>query len=62
MMADFFCQPALPVSLAFWDDVATEAFAEFDDPAGIALRARILRRLNVCVGVASHSTSSLQSR
>jgi len=58
-MADFFCQPALPVPLTFWDDFAAEAFAEFDDAAGIALRARILRRLNVCVGVASHSTSPL---
>ena len=42
MMADFFSQPGPPVPLALSDDFAAEAFAEFDDLGGIALRARIL--------------------
>lgn len=42
MMADFFCQPALPAPLACWHDFANEAFAEFPAPELIELRARIL--------------------
>jgi hypothetical protein len=42
MMADFFCQPALPVPLAYWSDFAAEAFAEFPEPERIETRARIL--------------------
>jgi len=42
MMADFFCQPALPVPLAHWDDFAAEAFAQFPEAVSIELRARIL--------------------
>ncbi len=42
MMADFFCQPAVPVPLALWNDFAAEAFADFAHPRSIELRARIL--------------------
>jgi hypothetical protein len=42
MMADFFCQPALPVPLTHWNDFAAEAFADFAQPQRIEARARIL--------------------
>ena len=42
MMADFFCQPALPVPLEHWSAFAADAFADLPDAAAIELRARIL--------------------
>ena len=42
MMADFFCQPALPAPLAHWSDFARAAFCEFPHPQRIEIRARIL--------------------
>jgi hypothetical protein len=42
MMADFFCQPAVPVPLTYWNDFAHEAFAELPNPATIERRARLL--------------------
>ncbi len=42
MAADFFCQPAVPVSLRFWDAFIEEAFAQFEDRSRIAARAQVL--------------------
>lgn len=42
MVADFFCQPALPVSLRHWDLFVSQALAPFQDAAAIARRAQLL--------------------
>lgn len=42
MVADFFCQPALPVSLRHWDEFVPQALAPFRDAAAIAQRAQLL--------------------
>lgn len=42
MVADFFCQPALPVSLRHWDEFVTQALVPFNDAAAIAQRAQVL--------------------
>lgn len=42
MVADFFCQPALPVSLRHWDLFVSQALAPFHDAGAIARRAQLL--------------------
>lgn len=42
MLADFFCQPAVPVSLRYWDLFIQTALAQFPDRERIAARAQVL--------------------
>lgn len=42
MIADFFCQPAVPVSLRHWDDFVPRALAPFAHAPSIARRAELL--------------------
>lgn len=42
LIADFFCQPAVPVPAVWFDDFAAAVAATFPDPPAVAARARLL--------------------
>lgn len=42
LIADFFCQPAVPVPAAWFDDFAAAVAAAFPDPPAVTARARLL--------------------